>query len=217
MTETNKYRSLGRILKTIGFLFLGLIYLACLYLWWNYDLIGERYWLGELPLVFSVIVLNLFYVIICTILLNFRKVSDLLFVVLLVIFPLSEWYTYHLLQNPFDSYFTDKLQSVSNINLPENIEIISKKGKRPDINGHYFFILTAKLKSSDYMILKESILKSKNFNDTTELILSDAQKHYWNVNSNKLSQSLRILNVNGHLTVNLIDNENVMVFIYSDM
>lgn len=215
--QSDKRTALKLILKTIGFVSLGLIHCFCIYLWWNYDQIGERYWLGELPLLIYVIVLNLFYVIICSILLNFKKISDLLFVLLLVIFPLSEWYTYHLAQNPFDSYFTDKLQSVYNINLPENIEIISKKGKRPDINGHYIFSFTAKLTSRDYKVLKESILKSRNFNDTTELTLSDAQKQYWNVNSNVFSQSLRILDVKGRLTVNLIDNENIMIFIYSDI
>jgi len=197
--------------------FLVLIYLACLFFWWHFDHLWESLWIGLLFLIFVVIGLNIISLLICYILFDNRKSTGLLYIILLLLFPLSEYCTYYLAKNPLDSYYIQNLKTVANIELPSDIDIISKNGERPDLNGHYHYTFTAKFNSVKYLTFKESLLKLNIFNDTTELVLTNEQKKYWKINSNKLNKSLRILDSKGSLTVKLIDKEIKMVFLYNDI
>src|SRR6188474_314554 len=104
-----------------GFVFLSLIYTACLVFWWEFDHLWERLWVGLLFLIIVVICLNIFYFILCFILLDNKKISRLVYLVLLFLFPLSEFCIYYLAENPFDSYYIKNIKSVANLELPKDI------------------------------------------------------------------------------------------------
>lgn len=217
MTNKLKQRILEPIRKNIRLAFLILIHFACLYFWWNFDHLWEKLWVGSLILLFTVIGLNILYFFL--LMFMFDKVNAYrgLYFVLFFLFPITEYCTYYSAENPLDSYYIKNIESVSNIDLPKDIKIISKRGKRPDLDGHYNFTLTATFNTIDYRALKDVLLQSNVFNDTTELELTDEEKDIWKINSDKLDKNLVILSAKGSMTVKLIDEEYKMVFLYNDI
>lgn len=217
MTNQFKQKILELFSKNIGPVFLILIHFACLYFWWNFDHLWETLWIGLLFLLFTVIGLNILYFFLLMLLFDKVNAYRGLYFVLFFLFPISEYCTYYLAENPLDSYYIKNIESVSNIVLPKDIKIISKGGKRPDLDGHYHFTLTATFNSIDYRAFKDVLLRSNVFNDTTELELTNEEKDIWKINSDKLDKNLRILSAKGSMMVKLIDEEYKMVFLYNDI